>query len=79
MNVQFGGQQPRMRDTLCNGKPQKMVLPNRLPLGLKLVLQERGVGTTGMKKDEMQRRLWNTNDFKYEKSKVYIQRVTACT
>ena len=70
MNVQFGGQQPRMRDTLWNGKPQKMVLPNGLPKGLKLVLQERGVDTTGMKKDEMQRRLGNMDDFKYEKSKV---------
>ena len=38
-------------DTVYNGKPQKMVLPNGVPKGMKLVLQERGIDVSKMKAD----------------------------
>lgn len=53
MNVNPGGAQPIMRDTLWNGKVQRMVLPNGQPKGMRLVLQERGVDTSQMKAADM--------------------------
>ena len=41
MNVNPGGKQPVMRDTIWNGKVQKMVLPDGRPKGMRMVLQER--------------------------------------
>lgn len=46
MNVGLGGAQPRMRDTLWNGKLWKMVLNDGRP---KLVLEERGIDTSRMR------------------------------
>ena len=37
MNVQPGGKQPVMRDTVHNGQIQLMVLPDGQPKGMKLV------------------------------------------
>ena len=43
MNVSSGGNQPKMRDTVFEGRPFKMVLPNGEAKGLRLMLEERGV------------------------------------
>ena len=68
MNVGPGGQQPKMHDTVWgpDKTPQKMVLPDGRPKGLKLVLEERGVCTTNMKKQDMIARLSEEEDFRSE-------------
>ncbi len=63
MNVNPGGKQPAMRDTTWNGNVQKMVLADGRPKGLKLVLEERGVSTTGMNADKLRERLKQFQDF----------------
>ena len=68
MNVNPGGAQPRMRDTFWNGRPKKMVLRDGRPKGMKLVLQERGINTKGMKAADMRAALESHEDFKYEKT-----------
>ena len=45
-----------------------MVLPNGVPKGMKLVLQERGIDVSKMKADDMQATLQEMHDFKYEKN-----------
>ena len=57
MNVRPGGKQPRLRDTVFNGQTQSMVLGDGQPKGMKLVLEERGVDTTGMNADKMRQEL----------------------
>ena len=42
MNKGPGGKQPKMRDTVWNGQPQTMTLPDGRPKGAALVLEERG-------------------------------------
>ena len=59
-----------MRDTAFNGVAQKMVDRNGVPKGMRQVLIERGVDVRGMKADDMRRALNETEDFKYEKTKV---------
>ena len=44
MNVYPGGKQAIMRDTIWDGNVQKMVLLDGTPKGIKMVLQERGIG-----------------------------------
>ena len=41
MNVNPGGAQPRMRDTVWDGKLQRTVLNDGRPKGMRMVLQER--------------------------------------
>ena len=53
MNVNPGRKQPIMKDTIWNGTTQKMTLPDGTPKGMKLVLDERGVDTKGMKAIDM--------------------------
>ena len=67
MNVNPGGAQPRMPDTVWNGRPQKMVLGDGRPKGMKLVLQERGINTDHMKAADIQLIFGNHEDFKFEK------------
>ena len=51
MNLNPGGKQPIMRDTIFNGQVQTMVFPSdypdeilrRKPKGMKVILQERGL------------------------------------
>ena len=50
MNVKPGGKQPRMHDTMWQGRVQTMNLRDGTPKGMKLILEERGVNTSGMKK-----------------------------
>ena len=65
-----GGKQPKMRDTVWNGQPQTLTLPDGKPKGAALVLQERGYDTTRMKLEEMRRILAEHDDFKNEKCRV---------
>ena len=68
MNVSLGGSQPKMRDTVWGPEkvPQKMVLEDGRAKGLKLVLEERGISTAGMKRQDMVDRLANEEDFRAE-------------
>ena len=70
MNVKPGGKQRKMRDGVFDGKIQKMIMSNGVAKGLKMVLEERGVNTTGMNADKMREVLGNFSDFKNEKSRI---------
>ena len=72
MNVHPGRKAPKMRTSplIFNGRPQSMVLSDGRPKGLKVVLEERGVNTQGMVKDDMVKKLNEFPDFKNEKNRV---------
>ena len=53
MNVSDGSKQPFLRDTIWDGKPQKLVISFGLQNGLKTLLEERGISTAGLKKEDM--------------------------
>ena len=48
MNIGPGGKQPTMRDTVWGGAVQRLVDDEAIPKGMRAVLEERGVDTTGM-------------------------------
>ena len=58
MNVSDGGKQPKRRDTVWNGRAQSMTTASGQPKGLRTVLEERNVNTTGMNQtlDELRMR-----------------------
>ena len=66
MNVSAGGAQSRMRDTVWDGRIQRMVLSDGRAKGMKIVLEERGIDTSGMKAADMRLVLGNHADFKHE-------------
>jgi hypothetical protein len=68
MNVNPGGKQPKMRSTQWNGEEQLMVLTDGRPKGMKLVLEERGIGTLGMNSDDMREALSMFTDFQNPKT-----------
>ena len=68
MNVGPGGKQPKMRDTVWDGGVQKLVDNCGTPRGMRVVLEERGVDTTGMKAKEMRDALKHFPDFKEQKT-----------
>ena len=68
MNVNPGGSQPKLRDTIFNGKLQRMVYADGTPKGMKQILQERGINTSKMKKQDMKDCLASHPDFKDEKT-----------
>ena len=71
MNVSDGGKQPFQRDTVWDGKPQKMVTASGMQKGLKTVLEERGVNVTNKQhKDDMIKILQEIRDFKFQKTRV---------
>ena len=70
MNVNPGGKQRIMRDTVWQGKAQSLTFSLGIPKGMKRVLQERGVDTTGMIADDMRKTLGEHDDFKNEKSMI---------
>ena len=70
MNKGPGGKQPKMRDTVWNGQPQTMTLPDGRPKGAALVLEERGYNTKGIKLEEMRAILADHDEFKNEKCRV---------
>ena len=67
MNKGPGGKQLKIRDTIWNGQPQSMTLPDGQLKGAALVLEERGYSTRGMKLEKMRAILADHNDFKNEK------------
>lgn len=70
MNVNPGGKQRKMRDGWWDGKPQPMNYALGVPKGLRAVLQERGVDTSGMNADAMRTALGSHPDFKQQKTRV---------
>lgn len=66
MNVGVGGKQPILRDTVWNGEIQHLVLEDGRPKGMKMVLQERGIDTSGMNADKMRSTLKHLMIFKYQ-------------
>ena len=46
-NLKPGGAQPAIRDTVRNGKTQKIVLPDGHPKCMKIVLDRSAIDTTG--------------------------------
>ena len=68
VNVGSGGAQARMRDTIWDGRVQKMCFSDGQPKGMKIVLQERGIDTSRMKAADMRLVLRNHADFKHEKT-----------
>ena len=76
MNVNPGGAQPQLRDTILNVRSQRMVFSDGTPKGMRQVLNKRGVDTKGMKAADMRKALGEMHDFKYEKTKVSTWSVT---
>lgn len=70
VNVNPGGQQPVMHDTMWAGAIQKLVDENGVPKGMKRVLQERGINTATLVADDMRTILANHEDFRTEKTLV---------
>ena len=70
MNVNPGGKQRKMRDTVWRGKVQSMNDRHGVPKGIRQVLKERGVDTTGMTAEKMRATLASMEDFKLEKSLI---------
>ena len=68
MNVNPGGAQRKMGDTMWQGQVQKMTFNLGTPNGMCKVLKERGVNTTGMVADQMRKILAEHDDFRNEKS-----------
>jgi len=70
MYVSDGGKQPFLRDTIWDGKTQKLVSSTGIQKGLKSLLEERGVNTSGLKKEAMIKIVEEMQDFKFQKIKV---------
>ena len=70
MNVNPGGKQPAMHDTVWAGKPQKMCFNLGIPKGMKQILKERGIDTDRLTAPAMRDILRSHEDFKNEKPKV---------
>jgi hypothetical protein len=64
MNAKPGGKQPLMRDTVWQGRVQKMVFSIGVAKGLIQVLTERGKYRNGMKLEEMRTEMASHQDFK---------------
>ena len=69
MNINPGGKQRVMRDTVWKGKVQKMNYRG-VPKEIRAVLTERGVDTSRMKAEDMRATLAEMDDFKNEKSLI---------
>ena len=67
MNTKPGGKQSCMRDTVWNGRVQKMVFNIGIPKGL---LKERGKFDKKMKLEDMRREISTHRDFRDEKTKL---------
>ncbi len=57
MNVRDGGKQPFLRDTVWQGNVQRLVTSAGVQKGMKTVLEERGVNTSGMNAQKMREEL----------------------
>ena len=67
MNVGPGGKQMKMRDTMWQGEIQSLILPDGQPKGMKIVLEERGIDTSGWTAKQMREELASHQDFLNEK------------
>ena len=70
MNVKPGGKQQIMHDTIYQGRIQKMTFRDGTAKGMRQVLQERGVDTSGMVAEQMKAVLATHPDFCDEKSEI---------
>ena len=70
MNVNPGGKQRRMRDTVWRGMKQSMNDRHGVPKGMRQILKERGVDVSRMTAEEMRATLAAMDDFKLEKSLI---------
>ena len=70
MNVNPGGKQSKMRDTVWAGQPQKMCFNIGIAKGMKRVLKERGINADVLNAEQMREILRNHDDFKTEKPKL---------
>ena len=70
MNLSDGGKQLFLRETVWDGKLQKPIISTGFQKGLKTLLEERGVSTIGLKKEDMVEKVEQTRDFKFQKTKV---------
>ena len=70
MNVNPGGKQRKMRDTVWGGMVQSMNDHRGVPKGMRQVLRERHVDVSGMTADQMRATLAAMDDFKNEKSLI---------
>ena len=68
MNVGLGGKRPKMQDTVWDGAVQKLVYEDGTPKGMRAVLEERGVHTTGMRAKKMRDLLETFPDFNGHKT-----------
>ena len=70
MNVNPGGKQKVMRDTVWAGKVQTMNYALGIPKGMRVILQERGINPQTLNADQMRTILSQHDDFRNEKSRV---------
>ena len=70
MNAKPGGKQPHLRDTVWNGRPQRMVFNIGIPKGLIQVLTERGKYHKSMKLEDMRKEISTHPDFMNEMTKL---------
>ena len=63
MNAKPGGKQPCLKDTVWNGKVQRMVFNIGIPKGLIQVLKERGKYDKKMKLEDMRKEISTHPDF----------------
>lgn len=68
MNVEPGGKQPKMRNTVWAGGVQHLVDDSGVPKGMRAVLVERGVDTTDMRAGDMRNKLKTFTDFQRQKT-----------
>ncbi len=68
INVLSSGKQPAMRDSVLDGKSQRMVHPDGTPKVMKAILEERGVNTKGMKAQDLRDKLKTYTDFQNQKT-----------
>ena len=70
MNAKPGGKQSCLRDTIWNGRVQKMAFNIGIPKGLIQVLKERGRYDKKMKLEDMRNEISKHSDFQAEKTKL---------
>ena len=70
MNAKPGGKQAVMRDTIWDGKPQRMVFNIGVPKGLIQVLKERNRYHPKMKLEDMRKEISSHQDFLNKKTKL---------
>lgn len=66
MNANYGEKQTKRRDTSWYRQKQLMTTASGLPKGLRNAIEERGVHTKGMVKNDMVKVLEEMHDFKTE-------------